>query len=650
MPEPGVSAHLRLAVVGVVVLSLFVALFSRLLYLQVMDAKEFEVQARNNRVRIVYEAAPRGRILDRHDRVLVDNRAANVITLSREAAKESPAVVDRLAALLGVAAESIAKRVNDPRFSPFTPVPVVDEASEEAIIFVREHQDEFEGVEATRIAQRTYPHGTLAAHLLGNVRKANQAELDAHRAEQYRPGDDIGKAGVELAYEKWLRGDPGETRLEVDANDRVVRTLYRKPPVPGHDVRLTVDLDVQRAAEAALARSLGAARGAVDRQERKNFLAPAGSAVVVDPRDGAVRALASAPTYDPAIFVGGIPIEDYKVLLDPANHFPLTNRAIGGGYSPASTFKLATAIAGLKEGLIEPRTTIEDTGVYRLRNCKGDRCVYQNAGRVPYGRVDLARALTVSSDVYFYSMGAQFWTQRSTYGDAMQEAARDLGLGRRTGIELAGEIKGVVPDPAIRKQRNEDNPVAFPNGQWRTGDNINLSIGQGEMVVSPLQLAQAYATFAKGGRAFVPRIASDVIAAGEAVEGGQRPVPAETFGPKPLREMDLPAEVRDPILAGLRGVVSDPKGTAAGAFSGFPLSTFSVAGKTGTAQVTGKQDTALFSAFGPVEDPAWVVTVVLEEAGFGGAVAAPVARRIFDAIIGRGVDAAAPDVVASGVD
>lgn len=645
MPEPGVSAHLRLAVVGVVVLSLFVALFSRLLYLQVMDAKEFEVQARNNRVRVVYEAAPRGRILDRNDNVLVDNRAANVITLSRETARNSPEVVDRVAALLGISSDDIARRVKDPRFSPFTPVPVVDEASEEAIIFVREHQDEFTGVEATRVAERTYPHGTLAAHLLGHVGKASQEELDARRAEKYRPGDDIGKGGVELAYERWLRGVPGQTRLEVDANDRVVRTLYRKPPVPGHDVRLTIDLGVQKATEAALARALDAAHNAVDREQRKNFVAPAGAAVVLDPRDGAVRALASAPTYDPSSFVGGIRSADYAVLQDPANHFPLTNRAIGGGYSPGSTFKLATAIAGLRKGLIEPRTTIEDTGVYRLRNCKGDRCVYQNAGRQAHGRVNLARAITVSSDVYFYSMGAQFWTQRDAYGDAIQEAARDLGLGEKTRINLTGERKGRVPDPATRKALNEANPRAFPNGQWRTGDNINLSIGQGEMVVTPLQLAQAYATFASGGRSFVPRVASDVLVVGDP---GRKS--ALSFAPEPLRSMDLPAEVRDPILAGLRGVVADPKGTAAAAFSGFPLASFPIAGKTGTAQVLGKQDTAIFSGFGPISDPAWVVTIVLEEAGFGGSVAAPAARRIFDTIIGRGVDTAVPDVVAGGLD
>ena len=246
--------------------------------------------------------------------------------------------------------------------------------------------------------------------------------------------------------------------------------------------------------------------------------------------------------------------------------------------------------------------------------------------------------------MFFYGLGAQFWSARSTYGDAIQTQAKALGLGRKTGIGLNGEHAGRVPDPATRLALHDANPTAFPNGAWRTGDNINLSIGQGELVVTPLQLAQAYATFAEGGRGYVPRVASEALTV---TSKGSKV--AMTFGPKAVAGTQLSLDIMNPIIAGLRGVVTDPKGTAYNAFAGFPFSQLSVAGKTGTAQVHNKQDTALFAAYAPVENPQWAVSVVLEEAGFGGSVAAPVARHIFDAVLGR-VDDTAAFVVAGGAD
>lgn len=646
MPEAQGSAHLRLTIVGIIVLSLFAALTARAIYLQVMDSSAFQVQARDNRVRVVYEPAPRGRILDRSDAVIVDNRVANAITLSRDSAAKNPEVIDRLAALLRIERKTIEARATDKRFPAFTPIPVVDEAPEEAIIYVREHQEDFPGVDAARVAERAYPNGTTAAHLLGYVGKANQEELDANRGSRlnYQPGDEIGKSGVELLYEPWLRGQPGETRLEVDSRNRVIRTLFHRDPVPGNDLRLTLDLTVQKAAEAALQRALEVARTTYDRNTAKNFIAPAGAVAVLDPRDGSVRAIASNPTFDPASFVGGISTEQFRELTKPEAHSPLNDRAIGGEYPPGSTFKLATAIAALNSNMLDPRTTINDTGRYLLKNCAGDRCVYRNAGEEPHGQVNLARALTVSSDVFFYDLGAKFWTQRSTYGDAMQKEARDLGLGTKPGIGLIGERAGRVPDPATRKALHEANPKAFPNGDWRTGDNINLSIGQGELVLTPLQLAQAYAAFAQGGQRYAPRVASHALrntSTGPRVEA--------TFSPRPLASVSLSPAVTGPITAGLRGVVSDSKGTAFNAFASFPLNQFPIAAKTGTAQASRKQDTALFAAYGPADNPQWAVSVVLEEAGFGGAIAAPVARRIFDAVLGR-ADASDVAVVSSGID
>lgn len=617
-----------------VIVSLFAALFARLWYLQILDSEQFRIAATNNQVRIVYEPAPRGRILDRHGQVIVDNRASQVVTVSRAELEEDDEVLPRLAALLGVPLKDLQTTVNDPRFSPYRPVPVAEDVSEEVIVYIRERQDLFPGVEATQLAQRAYPYGTLAAHLVGYVGEVNDKELEERERLGYRLGDEIGKSGVERAYEDVLRGTPGIRKLEVNADGKVLRTLAEQPPVAGDDLQLTIDLDIQILAEQSLAEGLGTAKSATDRERKSGFAAPAGSVVVMDPRDGSVIAMASFPTYDPAEFVNGIRSDVYEQLQDPKNYFPLTNRAIQGQYAPGSTFKLVTAVAGLQHGLLQPNTSVVDRGSLRV----GNR-TFRNAQSRSYGSVDLRRALVVSSDVYFYQLGWNFWTQRDKTGDGIQEAARQMGFGAKTGIPLEGEAKGRVPDPKSRAELHEQNPDAYPEGRWFAGDNVNLAIGQGELVVTPLQLANAYCTFANGGTVYRPRVAvGGVDPNGIIVD----PVAVEEIG-----SVDVPGAGRAAILAGLEGAVASGEGTAHAAFSGFPVSKFSVAGKTGTAQVAGKQDSALFAAFGPSSSPQYVVTVVMEEAGFGGVAAAPVARRIFEGLAGVEVS---PVSLGGGVD
>lgn len=621
------TAHLRLAVVGMIVVSLFCALFARLWYLQVLDSEQFVQAAEGNQVRLVYEPAPRGRILDRHGQVLVDNRVAEVITLSREKAQASPEVVDRLAALLGITGDEVRARVNDPRFSPYKPVPVAEDVSKELIVYLAEHADAFPGVATAQLTERTYPAGTLGAHLLGSVGQVNDDELQRLEPRGYQAGDEIGKSGVERAYEEYLRGTPGVHKLEVDSRGRVLRTLGTQPPVQGRDVQLTIDLNLQRAAEESLAQGLEAARQVVDRRNTdKPFVAPAGAAVVLDPSDGAVLALASYPTFDPALFVGGIKSDVFKALQDPATHLPLNNRATTGQYAPGSTFKLVTSIAAMQRGLIDGRTTVDDGGRFTIPNCRG-KCSFQNAGAIAFGKVNLARALAVSSDVYYYKLGYQFWTERGRHGTTpIQETARQLGLGEKTGIEIS-EARGRLADPETRKRLHEEKPKQFPNGSWFAGDNVNLAIGQGEMAITPLQLATAYATFANGGTVYEPRLGARALNA----DGSD----AKPFGPRVRDKVEMNETMRAPIVSGLRGALTDARGTAKGAFAGFPLDQFPIAGKTGTAQVHNKQDTALFASFAPADAPRYVVAVVMEEAGFGGSVAAPVARRIYEVIAGQ---------------
>lgn len=622
-PRPADNSPLRLGVLGIVVVSLFAALLARLWYLQVMDSETFQVEAQSNQVRVVYEEAPRGRILDRNGKILVDNVGAQMITVDRSEIKDKPEVVGRLAALLNIPATELRKRMADVRFSPYTPVPVAEDVPEETVVYLREHQDQFPGVAAPTRPRRFYPNKQLAAHLLGYVGQTTKQELDARRDKGYREGDEIGKQGVEKSYEDELRGIPGSKRLQVNSSGKVLGPPLRESaPQQGRDLFLTIDLDVQQTTENALAQGLEAARRLRDRNSGKPFAAPAGSVVVMDPRDGSILAMASNPTFDPSDFVNGIRPDVFRALNDPAAHYPLNNRATQGLYSPGSTFKLVTSVAAMEAGLIDARTTVLDGGSFQLKNCRGEKCVFRNAGGVAHGRVNLARALTVSSDVFYYQLGAQFWNLRSQHGDAMQEAARRLGLGEKTQIRLSPEAVGRIPDPATRRRLNEQNPTAFPNGDWRTGDNINLAIGQGEMAVTPLQLATAYATFANGGTVWQPRVVDKVV--------GQDRRIYEQVTPVKRRTVSIPPAVREPILAGLRGVVANSEGTGYDAFAGFPQAQMSVAGKTGTAQVSRKQDTALFVAFAPAENPQYVVAVVMEESGFGGSVAAPVARRILE--------------------
>ena len=466
----GEGNRLRLAVVGVVSISLFSALFARLWYLQVLDSQTFVAAATSNRIRFVYQEAPRGRILDRQGRVVVDNRKSEAVTVDRVALRKlstaaRAAVLGRLSALLDISADELAKRLADVRFSPYKPVPVAEDVPEETIIYLKEHSDDFPAVEAQVLAERSYPHGNLAAHLLGYVGEINDREFAGHKtdANKYRLGDTIGKSGVELNYESDLRGKSGVTKLQVDARGKVLGSpLAEIPPVPGSDVQLTIDLDVQQLTEESLAQGLEAARSANDKNTGRHFAAPAGSAVVLDPRDGSVLAMASFPTYNPADFVNGIKPEVYAALQAPASQFPLENRAIQGLYAPGSTFKLVTAMAGLGKGVINARSTVDDRGTYTVPHCKGEKCTFSNAGGVVHGRVALSRALTVSSDVFFYSLGATFWIQRGQYGNAIQDTAEQFGLGRKTGIPLPSELAGRIPTPDSKRKLHESNPKAFP--------------------------------------------------------------------------------------------------------------------------------------------------------------------------------------------
>lgn len=642
MSRPVESPRLRLGVLAIVAFALFAALFARLWYLQVLSSETFTEAAEANRIRVVQVEAPRGRILDRNGVVLVDNRVSIVVTVDRvEYARlddtEAARMLRRLAEELTrygspTTVEELLERVNDQRYSRYAPVPVAEDVTEELKIYIEEHDELFPSVAVERVAVREYPFGTRAAHLIGYVGEISDQELEErqNKPKTYIRGSDIGKTGIERIFEDDLRGTPGQTVYEVDAEGDPVRVLedLSRPPIPGDDVWLTIDVAIQAVAEDLLAQGLEDARERRVRPGNKPNRGTGGAVVVTDPRNGAVIAMASYPTYDPADFVGGISSSRWAYLTDEANAFPINNRAIQGEYAPGSTFKLVTGFAALVAGLREPTTPFVDTGTFTLDDCRG-QCTFRNAGSRAYGTVDLSEAITVSSDAYFYSIGADFWNNRGRLGEqALQEVARSFGFDQETGVPLPSEADGRIPTPQQRKEQYDANPGLFSTRDWFTGDNVNMAIGQGDVAVTPIQLANAYATFANGGTRHAPNLALKVT------RGGAPDSVKRTFEPRINGNIDIPPGWRDAILQGLVGVTASEDGTAYWPFQGFPLDQYPVAAKTGTAQVNGKADTAVFAAFGPAPAPEYNVAVVMEESGFGGTAAAPVARGLFDVFAG----------------
>ena len=596
----------RMVVVAILTVFCFSALLTRLVHLQVAERPAYAARAEANRLRKVPVEAPRGRILDRQGRVLADAGAAWRIRLDRRvpASRRDP-LLERLAPVLGVPAADLGARAADRSADPVAPVTLLDDAPEDLVIAVRERQAEFPGIEIDSHPVRRYPHATLAAHVLGTLGAAPGPGQVGRR----------GASGVEAAYDQALAGKPGETRMEVDSAGRPVRTVGQQAPVPGQDVSLTLDLDAQAAAEQALADGMALARSGAPGAAAAT--APGGSVVALDVRDGSVVALASAPTFDPAALAGRIPAATWAAFHDPAAHAPLTNRALQGLYAPGSTFKPVTALAGLGSALVTPATVVDDRGTYRL----GTRSLQNAQGRA-YGKVDLARALAVSSDVFFYGLGDRLarLPGGTTADGPIQDIAGRLGFGRPTGIDIGPEGTGRVPGPASRREAHDRRPGAVPDGRWYPGDNVNLAIGQGDVLVTPLQLARAYATLATGTLPPAPR-----VVAGPPGPGAVAATPA-----------GLDPGARHAVLTGLLRAVGTKEGTAAAAFAGFPLDRVPVLGKTGTAQVMGKADTSLFAAVAPANDPRYVVVAVVEESGFGSVVAAPIVRKVLEVLTGVG--------------
>lgn len=597
IPKPKPKRNLvsrRYVAIGGVGLVLLGILFFRLWSLQIVTGDKYLAEANQNRTREVRVPAPRGSILDRDGNVLVDNRTSMALQLDPiEVPSEVPErreLFGRIGKVLGKDTDWVRRKVKSEIEDnpPGSPITLVQDVDDDVIYYLQEHQAEFPEVRINRIFVRKYPQGLLAAHILGSIGEVTAEDLEENPDKDLAAGDTLGKTGIEQTYDDTLRGSPGETRLQVDSTGRIISQLPSTMPEPGESVRLSIDEKLQEVGEASL----------------QSFGLP-GAFVAMDVNNGQILGLASNPTFDPSIFTKPLTQKQVDDLYDEDLGAPLFDRAIGGQYAVGSIFKPITALAALDGGYITPDKVINDTGKIKIADQP-----FQNAGATAHGPVDLRRSLEVSSDIYYYLLGADMNGTRQ-----LQDWAGDFGLGKATGIDIPGESEGLVPTPKWLNEAHREEPKYYD--PWVIGQNIQFAIGQGYFQASPLQMAVAYSALGNGGSVLRPQLfLQSEDAAGRVIKEAEPDV-VSTF---PIDE-----GYRQDIMEGLHDAAQSPEGTSYKVFGGFPIP---VAGKTGTAEREDEVDQAWYAALAPADDPEIAVIVTVEEGGFGADTAAPVALQI----------------------
>ena len=675
---------LRVALLGSFALAMFAIIFFRLWFLQVLSGAAYASQARGNYVRTIDVPAPRGQILDRSDNVLVDSKRATAVeisppdlpvplqlcdsttqlvggmwssscTIAHPPVKDIT-LYDQLATVLGMP----TKREKCPvdgygvlRLSPiacdvasgyvklsYATVRIATDVPSDVLFYLEERQSQFPGVQIQPVWLRTYPLQKLAAQLFGTIGpiscdallqhqtpNANNCELKDPRFKGVPQQDSVGQSGLELSYNQYLQGTDGTSKVQVDALGRFIGDVGQVQPIPGDNLRLSLDVNLQRVGETALATAVNTIPNA-----------NGGAFVAMNPDNGEIYAMGSNPSFDPNIFTKPVPLSVYHALNNPASNFPLINRATQTAGPSGSTFKPITATAALESGAWNTTEVFDDSGQY----CFSGQCRH-NAGMASYGTLDLVQALKVSSDDFFYNLGVATNADPTNHpgGGALQRWARLYGIGQPTGIDINGESTGTLPTPAWRAERNKletqcDNatgpfkgrPKHPPGGcgiadgtnrPWSVGDNESLAVGQGDVQVTPLQLAVAYSAIANMGTIITPHL-------GLAIQSPDGSVLRE-INPPPRRHLPVDPFYLETIRQGLRDAASQPGGTSFPVMGNFPEQVY---GKTGTAQYTGQPDYSWYACFVPqsATSKPILVVVTVARAGFGVQAAAPVARQI----------------------
>ena len=578
----------------------FLLIIIWLWYLQVIKGSEFRRLSENNRIRILENPADRGMLLDRGGNILAQNRPSFEVSLVPEDLKANPEVLAKVAAMLHMGEDEIKDKLKNPKKrAPFKPVKVKSDIDWNELALLETNRVHLPGLIVDVMPRRDYNYGDLASHLIGYLGEIDEKELREPKDSPYRMGALIGKYGVEYRWEPDLKGIDGGRQIEVDALGREVKPLQSVEPFPGSNVILTIDLGIQRVAEEAF--------------RDKN-----GVLIAMDPKNGRILAMVSKPSFYPDLFAGNISPEDWKSLLENPYH-PLQNKGIQGQYPPGSVFKIVTAIAGLESGIITPDTLFSCAGVYPYGN-RSFRC-YKEGG---HGALSLHRAIVESCDIYFYQLGLKVGV------DKIANYANELGLGRKTGIPLPHEKSGNVPSTSWKKK--------YLGVPWYSGETLSLSVGQGYLNVTPIQLLVLISAIANGGKHYLPQVVERV----ENIYGNI----LKEYPPQEVGRVAVSEKTLHIVQEALLGAVNEPNGTGWAA----ALQGTRVAGKTGTAQVVKMaqdfkkgdtnrmplkfRDHAWFVAYAPFEDPQIAIVALVENGGFGGAAAAPIAKKVIEKYLG----------------
>jgi penicillin-binding protein 2 len=613
---------LRLGVLGAVVLFAFAVLFFRLWALQVLAGERYLAAAQNNQLRTIRVEAPRGPILDFRGRTIVGNRLALVVRVwpASLPRRSRPRVFRHLSAILGVPLPELQRRFRDQqRADPLKPVTLAEGVSKAVVTYLRERQPEFPGLTTDKTYLRNYPSGPIAAQLLGHVGAVTPEQVKSRR---YRNGDHVGQSGIESAYDRYLRGRAGLAQLRVDSLGRPRgRPRFSALWEQGLALRLTLDVKLQRAAERALEYGIAAAH------QNDAWAANGGAIVALDPRTGAVRALASNPTFDPRVYVGRPKPSELKPLLDQEAakeaNFPGLNRATAGRYPPGSTWKPVTALAAMRERLVSAYSPLQCTGSMEI-----DGTTFKNWNPYANESMTLPTALAASCDTYFYQLGLEFYGLPAQYGSPLQKWASAFGFGKPAGLDVGGEDPGLLPTPQWRRKTFSSEIDKL----WKSGDSVQLAIGQKDLLVTPLQMARFYALVANGGKLVTPHLVSSVE------QPGNRGAVKAVFAP-PARPVNVQPDELRAVQEGLYLATHASYGTSSGVFGSFPVP---IAGKTGTAEkavdlgsFVRMMDQSWWCGYGPTDSPELVVCVLIENGGHGGTAAAPAALKVFESYFGK---------------
>ena len=675
----------RITVLGIVGLILLSGLTTRMWFLQAVQASEDERTVLAVRTRTIRLLPERGRIFDVRGRVVADNRRLLTVTIDREVLKDPEDRLEmfrRLSGPLEMTVDQLFRRYDDKRYGPLEALPLKDGVSEEVALYLSERAEDYPGVFIREDWRRNYPYGAIGSHVIGYLGAILERDLAYYRSLDYEPNERVGGYGVEQTYETWLRGTPGYVRYEVNAQGKLLRLIERVEPIVGNDLWLSLDMDMQKFSEQALESQLILRRrveagnyrledGTIDpaRPDPVLYKSPAGAAVMVNHDTGQVVAMASYPRFDLRWFNSGISSDKFAQLF-PATEDPdlsiLVNRAVSGRYNLGSSFKPFVAYAGLNAGQIIGGAEYEylDRGTYTLESipksrCQdGVKCVFRNAvcratgAPCRYGPVNVEDALAVSSDTFFYKVGEQILTERG-YQPILEQQIRLFGFGSPTNIDLPNEFAGTVPSKALKQRLAETGAISKEEGEaYYVGDQILFSIGQGLMSATPLQMALAYGVIGNGGKVMRPHVVKAILEPGTPDKSPgladltQIDVVQRFDNLEPQSTLNMPPEIRDPLVRGMQRVIRGPgvnydfyhKATGELLFKGYPYADMPIAGKTGTAQGFGNfpwNDSSAFGAFSLDPAQPYSAFAYLEKAGYGSQASAPVVKCMFMAVSGN---------------